>query len=132
MINPKDLATLVRIKMPNKLILKIRNSKFMIWLREVNLGELFNVFGLLTIIRNLLFMMVKEERRCNNEICNILTLTYFVFGLWFFGFVWYWPTVAFTEAIFFPWAGKIILTMWFWILVPFIWYDYHDEYNKSK
>ena len=114
--------------MPNKLILKLRNSKIMTWLREADLGKLLNIFGILTIYRNVLFIIAKSHHKADNSESSFLTVVYQIIGF-FLACNWVFPT---TKALVFGAITKGLLVFVIWFFLPFVWLEYHNTYSSKE
>jgi hypothetical protein len=110
--------------MIKNLILKLGNSELVQWLRSIELSN-FNFMGIFTIYKRVMFIIADGHNRASET--TFLAVCYQIFGailiMTFMG--------ATTKALFFGWAGKVLMMFAIWFFLPFILLDYEKEYNRE-
>ncbi|MBC8427324.1 MAG: hypothetical protein H8D97_00385 [Proteobacteria bacterium] len=112
--------------MLKRLIIRIRNSGFIQWLKDIKLSN-FNIFGIFTIYKRILFIIARSHHKaCYGETKTIVVLYQIIGAFTVIGLL-----ATPTEATFLLWVGKVLLSYGIWFYLPFVWLEYENEYNKS-
>lgn len=116
--------------MLKRLIRKISNSELVTWFREAKLLEIFNIFGILTVYKRVLFIIADSHDRASET--SFLAIIYQLFGFIICGkFISHEPFTSENPEVFFGWAFSTLTVFVIWFFLPWIWKDYEKKYNKE-